>query len=643
MESLLSFLDWEWRASWVLWLLWLPLIWWVVSTIVRRRQTTQYAESHLWPWVKVEEAVPLGRKNRKSNRPGRFLLARFLKLLKKPFQPNFLLGLAWMALVMALAGPRTSVPAPDESSRSGVDILFAMDLSRSMMVQDMPPNRFITARSLMESVANRLEPNDRLGFMGYAGRPHLISPLSFDRELFQHYLTLMRPGLLPTMGSQIKPALVFGVEHLQQTAGKSKILVVFTDGEPENFQRQEDPQGLKDLPNSGVKIILVGVGTGAAGRIPDSSHRSGYLHVNGLLVTSRLEEVRLRQLSTQLGATYLKASKDKVFLDALLTEVALQAEERSFAAAHSVWEDHAIPFIWVSLMALLMAFYPLRWSVKSAVPVLAIALSLTVLQPTEVWAESRVAKQKLAYQAYQSKDFDYSMQLYDELNDYQGWFGAGAAAYNYADLEAAVLYFRQAAYAGKTDWQRAQALFNLGNSYYQANLLPQAIEAYEQALIYQSDYEKAKHNLEVAKQRRQQEMRGQQQQDQDGEGQGEGTQSRDDSGAFYGGQTPNQEESGEGASGDSPEGEKQGKEFVLPDEEDRENFELNTAQGLQLNDTANAILQQQRRIQRIEAFEQEMQQVQDNQSELMIRLFERAEGFQARQDEAHPLPGVKPW
>lgn len=548
-----------------------------------------------------------------------------------------------MALVMALAGPRTSVPAPDESSRSGVDILFAMDLSRSMMVQDMPPNRFITARSLMESVANRLEPNDRLGFMGYAGRPHLISPLSFDRELFQHYLTLMRPGLLPTMGSQIKPALVFGVEHLQQTAGKSKILVVFTDGEPENFQRQEDPQGLKDLPNSGVKIILVGVGTGAAGRIPDSSHRSGYLHVNGLLVTSRLEEVRLRQLSTQLGATYLKASKDKVFLDALLTEVALQAEERSFAAAHSVWEDHAIPFIWVSLMALLMAFYPLRWSVKSTVPVLAIALSLTVLQPTEVWAESRVAKQKLAYQAYQSKDFDYSMQLYDELNDYQGWFGAGAAAYNYADLEAAVLYFRQAAYAGKTDWQRAQALFNLGNSYYQANLLPQAIEAYEQALIYQSDYEKAKHNLEVAKQRRQQEMRGQQQQGQDGEGQGEGTQSRDDSGAFYGGQTPNQEESGEGASGDSPEGEKQGKEFVLPDEEDRENFELNTAQGLQLNDTANAILQQQRRIQRIEAFEQEMQQVQDNQSELMIRLFERAEGFQARQDEAHPLPGVKPW
>ena len=68
-----------------------------------------------------------------------------------------------------------------------------------------------------------------------------------------------------------------------------------------------------------------------------------------------------------------------------------------------------------------------------------------------------------------------------------------------------------------------------------------------------------------------------------------------------------------------------------------------TANELQLNDTANAILDQQRRVYRMEKFEHEMQPVEDNQARLLQNIFEREEGFQATQDQSHPLPGVNPW
>ncbi|MBD3822735.1 MAG: tetratricopeptide repeat protein, partial [Thiotrichales bacterium] len=219
-------------------------------------------------------------------------------------------------------------------------------------------------------------------------------------------------------------------------------------------------------------------------------------------------------------------------------------------------------------------------------------------------------------------------------------------AYRAADYESAVLYFTQAAVGGRNDQERAQALFNLGNTFFKSNLFPQAIEAYEQALVYLPDYDKAKHNLELAKKMQRQQRKGKQQNDEKGNGSGRGDQSRDAEGSFYGGQKPNNDP-GKGVSGDSQEGEKQAKDFVLPDEEDRTDFRLKPSEKLQATDkaeeTANAILDQQKRRRSIEKFEQKMQQVQDKQSLLLQHLFEREEGFQAEQEQAHDLPGVKPW
>lgn len=672
---------WEWRDAQTLWFVLVPIVWWVVAYFIKKRQTAHYADAELLPWVKADAAkadagFSAGEASDQSvNRtpqPGRFLWFWLKRVLGSLFSPTALVSFAWVALVVALAGPRSAIPAPNESSRAGVDILIGLDVSRSMLAQDMGGNRFIFSRALIESLLNRLEPNDRIGLMVYAGKPHLVTPLTFDRDLFKHYLSLVRPGMLPTRGSQIYPALNFGLQHLQQTAGKAQILLMLTNGEPAEYQPQSLPEGLikrsgKTQKNTSprAKVLLVGVGKTAASRIPEFTDPTGYLHAFGKLVTSRLEADFMKKLAGQIDGQYMQATDQGAFLQQLLDAVTQEAQKRTIVSATPVWQDHAWPFEVVAFVLLVLAFYPIRLGAQNsgAVTMLMIGFIssslMAVPSPSQaaekdasdsdtlsLGASQRIAKQQQAYQAFVSKNFDLSEQLYDSLNGYDGLFGAGDAAYRDGDYESAVLYFTQAAVVGHNDKERAQALFNLGNTYFKSNLFPQAIEAYQQALVYLPNYDKARHNLELAKKMLRQKKKGKQKNDEKGDGNGQGNQSRDAEGSFYGGQKPN-DDPGKGVSGDSEDGEKQAKDFVLPDEEDRTDFRLKPSQSMEAmskgDDTANAILDQQKRRRTIEKFEQKMQQVQDKQSLLLQHLFEREEGFQAEQAEPHDLPGVKPW
>jgi len=633
LEAILNLVDWQWRDAQTLWFVFLPIILWLFLIFKKHQQINQYADNHLLPWVRVEQVLHV------KNARGGYLGSVFHKF-KGLFNALLMLSIAWICIIIALAGPRSAVPSPEEHHRAGVDIMLVLDLSLSMNAQDVKPSRFLFTRSLIESLSSRLEANDRLALLAYAGQPHLVSPLSFDRTLFQHYLSLLRPNMLPTKGSQIKPMLIYGEQHLQQTAGKAKVLVVFTDGEPKNFVEQDEPNSFMDLSNSDVKIILVGVGERSRVKIPDAEHRTGYLHHRGLLVSTRLEEPFLQALAGRLNGVYLKANSSQQFMKLLVDEITVESEKRTFQTNNTVWQDHSMPFIWIAFFALLYAFYPVKL-IGRALPVLMVGLLFNFM-PQASYAEPRKAQiEQQAYEAFTNQNYDEAQQLYDGLDDFNGWFGAGSAAYKMEDYESAVQYFRQSALLGLTVENRSDALFNLGNAYYRANLLKQAVLSYQQALNYLPNNAKTQHNLALAQQRRKVE-KGQQQDHEQGDGKGDGSQSRDDEGAFYGGQKPG-ESAGKGVAGDSDEGKKQGKDFILPEERNDSDFTLNKASRVKLNQIGNAIVDQQKRIKRMEKFEQNMQQVQDNQRQLLIGIFEREEGYQATQESRHDIQGVKPW
>lgn len=708
-----------WRAPVWLWALPLPLVWWVFKQLGRKQQQQGYADDHLWAWVATDPPSKKGaslsvesdadsamtEKISHSTRPGRLrsVIVRGFSWLSSVgsfwTSPSRLITLAWVCLILAVAGPRSLISAPEVQSREGVDILVSMDLSHSMQAKDLYPNRFLFAKSLVESLTHQLEIGDRLALQAFAGQAHMVSPLSYDRALFRHSLNLLEPGLLPMKGSWLELAIIGGLTHLSQTAGEAKVMLVLTNGAPEFFQEVPLPSGaqsskfstLQALSETGVKIILVGVGEPVATTLPDSEDRSGKLHVNGLLVQSRLEEGALKKMAQKLEGVYLRADGSQAFMARLLKEMTLPAASRTQTHENSVWREYAQPFVWLGLGLLLLAFYGLglfktflkqvfkrRARSKNNSKIhssiwLSGALALVMLQSypqpglaqpgedskfttvmeksvhkIEVKNVKNAAKE--AYQAYQAGDYERSRNLYDLRADFSGWFGAGAAAYQLNEFESAVAYYNQAAWTAVSDESRAKALFNLGNSYAQLNLWALAVEAYQQALQYQHPYTKAENNLEIAlHQKAVDEAAERQTTDEESEG---GGQRRDNSDAFYGGQKPNstnREEPGFGSDEELVQG-NEGEKVQVPQSGDETDYRLSRGDvGLTMNATGRAnqratrLLNQQQQRRRAEQFEHALQGLEDDQKTLLKRMFEREAGFHAPQSEAHSIPGIQPW
>ncbi|MGM0542029.1 MAG: vWA domain-containing protein [Pseudomonadota bacterium] len=684
-----------WRAPNWLWALLLPILWWALKQLGQKQHQQAYADRHLWPWIATENAIvtpqidslsaTTEQKSSIFTRPGLLrkitrpltYLGRFLN------SPSRLITLAWLCLIIALAGPRSLISAPDLQSREGVDILVSMDLSQSMNASDLYPNRFLFAKSLVESMTLKLQRGDRLALQGFAGQAHMVSPLSYDRDLFRHSLNLLEPGLLPLQGSWLELAVIGGLTHLSQTAGKAKVMVLFTNGAPQFWQPVELPKSaqrskfskLQKLSDTGVKIILVGVGMPVATTLPDSEDRSGKLHVNGLLVQSRLEESSLKKMAQSLEGVYLRADASQEFMTKLLKEVTLPAASRTQAQENREWQDYAWPFIVLALILLLMAFYLLGLLKSSAGLLLrskaskeingfmwlGAGLVLILLQsfPQAGFAQTVATDQRAsfkssseAYSAYIAGDYELSRSLYDQNATFSGWFGAGAAAYKLNEFESAITYFRQAAWAAIDDKKRSKALFNLGNSYYQTNLLAHAVESYQQALRYRKAYAKAEHNLSLAMQRKTIEDRAQKQAE-DKTAEDESGPERDNEGAFYGGTKPSaadDNEPGFGSDEDFPQGSQNGEMATLPDSQDETNYRLLSGRDKMTMNLSNGsssraqtILNQQQQRKRAEQFEHELQLLEDDQKTLLKRMFEREAGFHAAQPQPHPIPGIQPW
>lgn len=687
-----------WRAPVWLWALALPLAIALMQRLLRNSQKQNYADSHLWSWVAADVSANVSDSSTaKVTRPGYFWRGlRFLKtLLVWLFTPSRFLAIAWICFVIAIAGPRSLDTEFDVQTRNGVDVVIDIDLSQSMTAEDVLPNRFLFAKSISESLVNQLEANDRVGLSVFAGQPHTVVPLTYDKNVFNRALNQIEPGLLAIKGSWLDLALIGALNVLTQTGRPAKVLVVFTDGAPPFWKPIKLPKVVESLEvtksqkqsDTGVKVIYVGVGKTRSATIPDSTHSSGKLHANGLLVQSRLEESQLMKFAQQTEGVYLRAEPGQAFMQKLIAEVMQTAASYQDTTSRKVWINYAQPFMVVGVVSLLLAFYlwqmtlglgqaskkrltsfktrGLKRKASSAthsvlsgfVAVPLVTILAFNLWPTPSIAEDGVNKQRSsleqAYQAFTSESYELAQSLYDASPSFEGWFGAGAAAYKQDDIESAVLYFRQAAWQAPSELQRAQALYNLGNSYYQANLLPQAIESFQQALKYQSHYDKAERNLALAEERHKLELQGKlKKQKQEGKGEDEGSQGSDSSGAFYGGQKSadsDSKEQGFGSDGDSSGGNRHGNQVNLPDSDELTDYRLNPSiaklrlNSLEQDSSVNKVIRAQQNQQRAEKFEHELQQLKDDQKMLLKRIFEREAGFQAKQEKAHAIPGIQPW
>lgn len=269
----------------LLWLLLVPvaLLGWDVAR--RRRAAAAPAHPKITRAEASHAALAIGQQSHHRGPRVRWRLA---------------LGLAFAAL--ALARPqwgRLEEPVFDQAR----EILIAVDLSRSMLAQDVKPSRLDRAKLLITSLLERVA-GERVGLVVFSGTAFLQSPLSADYEILREFLPALGPDYLPEGGSNYRALLKTARDAFSASGAADRFLIILSDGEATDDDWQSE---FDALMKQGVRVLGLGIGTEQGAMIPDSA--GGFVKdERGAVVLSRLGSTTLRQLADKTGGVYTDAS-----------------------------------------------------------------------------------------------------------------------------------------------------------------------------------------------------------------------------------------------------------------------------------------------------------------------------------------------
>jgi len=237
------------------------------------------------------------------------------QVMVERLMPSFRSARAWVkcglllagvgCLIVAAARPRFGVFF-EEVSQRGVDLFVLLDVSRSMMAEDVAPNRLERAKSDIRDLLNKLK-GDRVGLIAFAGAPVVKVPLTTDHSFFRMLLDNIDTGSAPRGGSLIGDAIRKAMEAMEERRDRDQVLVLITDGEDHDSFPAEAAQQAADR---GIKIFTVGLGDiGEGTRIPvrDASGQLRYVLHKGQEVWSKMDERLLKEIALTTSGAYIPA------------------------------------------------------------------------------------------------------------------------------------------------------------------------------------------------------------------------------------------------------------------------------------------------------------------------------------------------
>lgn len=256
-------------------------------------------------------------------------------------------------LVLALARPQFGTRV-ETVRRRGQDIMVAVDLSTSMLAEDVAPNRLDRARLAILRLIRSLD-GDRIGLVAFAGDAFVQSPLTVDYTAAAMFLDAMDPGLMPIQGTDLGEALRVSLDALDQGAREDRVVVLVTDGEDHEGGIDEQTQR---AVADGVTIHTVGIGSTEGVPIPLGGTEGGAPTFKrddaGNVVTTRLDEETLRRIAGATGGTYVRVAAGVTAFEDLMDEIAAGDGEESEAREITRFEEQYQVFLAVAV-ALLFA------------------------------------------------------------------------------------------------------------------------------------------------------------------------------------------------------------------------------------------------------------------------------------------------
>lgn len=409
--------------------------------------------------------------------------------------PFYLLALlvSWVIACLAMAGPSWEKrPVAVEKNQQALVIM--LDLSPSMMSEDLKPSRLVRARlKLIDLLRERKDGQTAL--LVYAGDVHVVTPLTDDVETIINIIPALHPNVMPAEGSNTEAAVERGLKLLKDAGIPQGDLLLMTDGVIADAQYSI----IETMKQNGQYRLSV-MGVGGTEPTPIPSSKGGFVRDGKRgIVTTQLNVSELQTLANQTRGRYRTLSNNSSDIDYLMNLPAPKKQEtQKVDREFDSWYDRGH---WLVILLLPVVLYCFRRGVLLSL----LLIPLAGLSPTKSYA--------LGWDdLWKNKN----QQAYDQLQQEQ----ATEAAQNFEDPEwKASAQYRAGDYAEAaknfSQFDTANAHYNRGNALAKAGKLPEAIKAYDEALKQQPDLEDAKNNRQLVEDAIKQQQQKQDQQNQD--------------------------------------------------------------------------------------------------------------------------------
>jgi tetratricopeptide (TPR) repeat protein/uncharacterized protein YegL len=436
--------------------------------------------------------------------------AHLVKELTKNYSPakfavKFILILtAFAACAFAAAGLKKP-QGNQQVTRNGIDVMLVIDVSKSMLAQDVKPNRLERARLLLGKLIDKLG-NHRVGLVVFAGRAYIQMPLTADQNAARLYLSSINTDMLPAQGTVIGEALKMSYNAFNTKEKKYKAVVLLSDGEDHDESAGKIAEA---MAADGVVIHTVGIGSPEGATIIDEATNEVKKDVNGNTVISKLNEKELKDIAAKGNGTYQLLSNSGDVLAGLEAQLNSMGSRVITESSSTNYTHYFTWFLAVALLLLVIELIVSEKRKKLQPAVATVLLPLIMLLPFCSMGQQENAVIKKGNDAYNKKQYDEAAKQYRQVTDKNpgnttAQHNLGNALYKNDKGSDAVEAYDKALESATTNEDKARIYYNKAVVLQNAKKIPECIEAYKNTLKINPDDADARLNLQKALQQQQQ-------------------------------------------------------------------------------------------------------------------------------------------
>ena len=440
----------------------------------------------------------------------------------RPVVKFWLLQAALALLIVMLARPQMGTKISQEK-RVGIETIIVMDISNSMMAEDVTPSRLDRSKMMVENLVDHFT-NDKIGLIVFAGDAFVQLPITSDYVSAKMFLSSIDPSMIATQGTDIARAVEMASHSFTQEEGIGKAIVVITDGEDHEGGALEAAKAAKD---NGMRVYVLGVGSPDGAPIPIPGSNDYMKDNTGNTVMSALNEDMCKQIAQAGGGAYIHVQNNSAAQEQLDNELDKLSKKETTATIYSEFDEQFQAFGILVLLLLIIEICILDrrnpflknisfFGKKKAATLLLLMITLTASAQTDR-QYIRQGNRQFHRGDYANAEVSYRKALEKNPKNPQATFNLGNALMAQKKDSAAVEQFESAARLESNPLRKAQAYHNIGVICQTHKMYGEAIEAYKNSLRLNPNDDESRYNLVLCKhQKKKQDQNKQNQQNQQG-------------------------------------------------------------------------------------------------------------------------------